>query len=117
MMQKHNALPTEAREKGDAVVFLILRKGLKISHDEIGKSEERQRNGEDEEAMGFICLKSEGDGGNHVGKMNGEEKFSRAAIDEAERREGVCKDDGEGEEKKEESGKWEGVIGEEDVRG
>ena len=117
MMQRHNALPAEAREESDAVVFLILRKGLKVSRNEIGKGKEGQWNGEDEEAMSFVRLKREGDGGNHISELNGEEKFPRAAIDEAEGREGVCEDDGEGEEKKEESGKWEGVIGKEDVRG
>ena len=44
MMQRHDAFPTEAREKGDTLIFLILRKGLEIKHDEISKREKRKRN-------------------------------------------------------------------------
>lgn len=117
MMQRRDAFPAEAREEGDAVIFLVLRKGLEVSHDEIGKSEKRQRRGEREEAMRFVRLKRECDGRNDVREMNGEEKFSSAAVDEAEGRDGVCEDDSEGEEKKEERRKRQGIVDEEDVCG
>lgn len=116
-MQRRDAFPAEAREEGNAVIFLVLRKGLEVSHDEIGKSEERQWNCEREEAMRLVRLKCEGDGRNHVREMNGKEKFSPAAFDEAEGRDGVCEDDSEGEEKKEERRKRQGIVDEEDVCG
>lgn len=116
-MQRRDAFPAEAGEEGDAVIFLVLRKGLEVSHDEIGKNEERQGNGEREEAMRFVRLKRECDGRNDVREMNGEEKFSSAAIGEAEGRDGVCEDDSEGEEKKEERRKRQGIVDEEDVCG
>lgn len=116
-MQRHDAFPAEAGEEGDAVEFSILRKGLKIARDEVGKSEERQRNCENEEAMRLVRLKRERDGWNHVGKMNGEKKFSHAAVDEAEGMDGVCEDDSEGEEEKKERRKRQGIVDEEDVCG
>ena len=117
MMQRRDAFPAEAGEERDAMVFLILREGLKISHDEISEGEKRQWDAECEEAVRFIRLKRERDGRDHVGKMDGEEKFSRPAVDEAEGRDGVCKDDSEGEEKKEERRKRQGIVDEEDVCG
>lgn len=96
-MQRHGAFPAEAGEEGDTVIFLILREGLKVSRDEIGKGEEGQWNGEDEEAMSFVRLKREGDGGNYVSNLRGEEKFSPAAIGKVEGRDGKCEDKDEGE--------------------
>lgn len=71
-MQRHGAFPAEAGEKRDAVVFLILREGLEVSHDEIGKGEESQRNGEGKEAMRFIRLKRERDGWDYVSNLHSE---------------------------------------------
>ncbi len=116
-MQRRDAFPAEAGEEGDAVIFLVLRKGLEVSHDEIGKSEERQGNGEREEAMRFVRLKRECDGRDDIREMNSEEKFSRAAIDEAKWWDGICEDNGKGEEKKEERGKREGFVCKENVCG
>lgn len=75
---------------------MILRKGLKIRHDEIGEGKECQRNGEDEKAMDVARLKDVGNGWNDISEMDGEENFSKAAVDKSKRRDGVGEDNDEG---------------------
>lgn len=85
MMQRHDAFPTEAREKCDTVVFLVLHEGLEVSHKEVRKGEKRQRGGEREETMRFVRLKGERNGRDHIREVCGKEKFSHAAVDETKR--------------------------------
>jgi len=59
MMQRNDAFPTQACEESDAVIFLILREGLKITHNKICKSEEGQRNGQPQKRMCFSNLQRE----------------------------------------------------------
>ena len=42
VMKRHDTFPAEAREKCDTLIFLVLRKGLEIEHDEKGKRQKRE---------------------------------------------------------------------------
>ena len=59
VMERNDALPTEAREKSDAAEFLVEGKGLKVCDDEITKGKESQWDGDGEETMPITCLKDE----------------------------------------------------------
>ena len=97
MMQWNDAFPAEAREECDAFVFFVLREGLKIKYDEICKSEEGQRNGQREKGMCLAGLQCERKSWKDICRLNCEEQFAEATIDESERRRGINKNDDERE--------------------
>ena len=43
VMERHDPFPTEAREERDALIFLVLREGLEIKHNEKSKRQECER--------------------------------------------------------------------------
>ncbi len=49
VMKRYDAFPAETRQESGAFVFLVLREGPKVLHDEIGEGKEGQRNVEGEE--------------------------------------------------------------------
>ena len=95
VMKRHDALPAEAGEEGDSSVFSILRKGREVGNDEIRKSKKSQREGDGKKAMRVPRLKDKGNGGDDIGKVDGEEEFAKAAIDETHGRKGVREDNEE----------------------
>lgn len=56
MMEWYDALPAEAREECDALIFLVLREGLKVLDDEKREGKECERDGEREEGVSRFCL-------------------------------------------------------------
>jgi hypothetical protein len=89
MMQRDGALPSEAREKCDTTVFLILRKRLEILHNEISEGKECQGKGHCEETMDVSCLKNKRDGRENISQLHGEQNLSKAAIHHLERRDRI----------------------------
>jgi len=112
VMEREDAFPAEAGEKGCAPEFLILCKGLKVHDDEVGKSKESEGNGDGKESMHVTRLENKCDRRKNICNMYGSEEFTEAAIDESQWRDGVCEDDEEGERKKEDRGKRELFRGE-----
>ena len=98
----NDAFPSEAGEESDAPEFLVLCKGLKIHHEEVGEGEESERDGNGEEAVRAARLEDERNGGKYVGKVYGEEQFAETTVDQSKWRNGVDEDDREGKAKKEE---------------
>lgn len=111
MMERDDSFPSKAGEEGDSPEFLVLRKGLEVRHHEVGEGEEGQRDGDGEEAVCVSRLKDKGDGRKHVAEMDSDQEFAKAAIGEAERRNGIAKDNGKGQTKKEEGGSRELASG------
>lgn len=105
VMERDDAFPAEAGKEGHAPEFSILRERLEIHHEEIGKGEEGQWNGEREETMDVFCLDDKCNGRDDIGNVNGEKEFPETAVNELEWREGVKKDDREGNAGKEEGSK------------
>jgi hypothetical protein len=95
VMERHNPLPTNMGKERDAIELFVLREGNEIEHDEIGEGKESQRHGEREETMDFACLKNERNGWKDISDMDREQKFAKAAVHQAEGRQGMHKNDTE----------------------
>ena len=66
VMERHDPFPTEAREESDALIFLVLCKGLKIKHDEKRKRQKRERKRERQKRMRRCRLERERDRWIHI---------------------------------------------------
>lgn len=114
-MERYNPFPAEAREKSDPLIFLVLREGLKIKHDEKSKHQKRERKREREKWMRRCRLERERNGRNHIRQLHCQQKFTKTAVDESKWRCGIYEDENEGENKKEERRKRKMVGVEENV--
>ena len=104
-MQWHHAFPAEARQEGEAVIFLVRCKRRKVHDDEISKGKKCKRDGKHEEVMRLARLKNVRNGRQDVRQLRREEEFAEAAINKAKRRNGIDEDNDAGEEQKEKSRK------------
>ncbi len=70
VMERHDPFPTEAREERDALIFLVLREGLEIKHDEKCKRQKCERKRERQKWMRSCRLECERNGRNHICQLH-----------------------------------------------
>lgn len=89
-MQWHSALPGQGTEKCGALIFLVGRKRDKVEDQKICERQRSEWNDNDhKQAMILFGLQQEADGWNDIRDMHSQSEFAEAAIDEADRRDGV----------------------------
>ena len=105
VMKLNDAFPAEAGKERDAFIFLIQWECLKVENNEIGEGEKRDRKCQQQEGMRLRILERERKRRNDISKLHSKENFSEAAVEEAERRDGVCDKEDEGKDEKVERSK------------
>ena len=111
MMQRHGAFPGEIAEQGGALIFFVGSERGEVDDKKICERERGQWNdNDDQQAMILFGLKKESDGWNDVSDVHGEGQLAKAAIEQADRRNSIGKNEDDGGKKKEERWKNESLV-------
>ena len=96
-MQWHSAFPSKIAKKCGALVFLVGWKRNKVEDQKICERKCSEWNDDEhEQAMILFGLQKQADGWDDIRDMHRESELAKAAIDEADGRDGVGKNQDEG---------------------
>src|SRR5690348_6569987 len=94
VMQRHCPLPVQAAQERGAVIFLIGRKGGKVQHQEIRQRQQSQwRDDESQQPVTLLGAQQESNRRDDISNVDRQRKFTKAVIQQPQRRDRVRQDD------------------------